>query len=75
MRGSLFNAILTELLGLLCPSDFAEHTALLCASSIRAILACHQSCPGFFSNCDAYEQRRWPEKFTFLEGSRFNQKK
>jgi hypothetical protein len=48
MRGSLFNAILTELLGLLCPSDFAEHTALLCASSIRAIPACHQSCPGFF---------------------------
>jgi hypothetical protein len=48
MRGSLFNAILTELLGLLCPSDFAEHTTLLCASSIRAILACHQSCPGFF---------------------------
>jgi hypothetical protein len=38
-------AILTKLLGLLRASDIAEHTALLCTSSIWAILARHRSCP------------------------------
>jgi hypothetical protein len=36
---------LTELLGLLYPSETVEHTAMLCNSSIRATLDCHQSCP------------------------------
>jgi hypothetical protein len=42
------------LLGLLCPSEFAEHTALLCTSSIRAILGSHQSCPFFWWGIIAY---------------------